>query len=341
MTPKVSVVMAVYNAEGFLQEAVDSVLAQTFEDFEFIIINDGSTDHSLAMLQRYTDPRIRIVDQENHGLVASLNKGIEAAKGTYIARMDADDRCEPDRFELQVRTLDRNPDVALIGGAIATMDELGNPLAPRVEFPVTHEEIWANIGRKPWVFCHPTVMFRRAAAIEVGMYHSGFAHAEDAEFFARLMSKYRAANLRDVVLNYRLRRSAISFTKAGHGRVNAELVARIIDRWEPGQPFAPNQDERLAADLALAMCGGKDSPVEIEAAYHLRLGRELLRGRQWRRAFGHYFTAAKSDPWTRMAYIGMACALIHYGGAPRQSESKIDRPRHMPPRGPNPRINAF
>ena len=339
--PKVSVVMAVYNTESFLQEAVDSVLAQTFKDFEFVIINDGSTDHSLAMLQRYTDPRIRIIDQENHGLIDSLNKGIELSRGQYIARMDADDRCEPDRLDLQVRSLDRNSDIALIGGAISTMDELGNQLAPRVEFPVTHEQIWANIGRKPWVFCHPAVMFRRDAAIDVGMYRTGFAHAEDAEFFARMMSKYQAANLPDVVLNYRLRRSAISFTKAGHGRVNAELVATIIDRWEPGQPFAPNQDERLAADLAIAMCGGQDNPVEIEAAYHLRLGRELLRGRQWKRAFNHYFTAAKSDPWGRMAYIGIVCALIHYGGAPLHPEEKIIRPQRIPNAGHKPRMNAF
>ena len=315
-SPKVSVVMSVYNAGAFLREAVDSVLAQTFEDFEFIIIDDGSTDDSLPLLRSINDGRLKIVEQENRGLIASLNRGIELAQGQYIARMDADDRCEPDRFSLQVRHLDQNPDIALLGGSISTMDETGNPLAARVGFPQTHEEIWADIGRRPWVFCHPAVMFRRDAAIAVGMYRKEFAHAEDAEFFARLMTRYRAANLSEVLLSYRLRRSAVSFTKTAHGRINAELVAKIIDHWKPGEPFEPTLDERRDADIAIVMCNGSVPPNQLESTYHCRVGRELLRGRQWRRAFRHYSAAAKQDWKNRLAYMGMACAILHYGGEP-------------------------
>ena len=89
---------------------------------------------------------------------------------------------KPDRFRLQVNFLDQHPEIALVGGSIATIDEMGNLLAPRVSFPKTHEQIWAGIGRRPWVFCNPAVMFHRQAAIEVGMYNREFAHAEDAEF---------------------------------------------------------------------------------------------------------------------------------------------------------------
>lgn len=320
MPPKVSVVMSVFNAGDFLQEAVDSVLAQTFNDFEFIVIDDGSTDQSLPTLKRINDPRLKIIEQENRGLIASLNRGIELSTGQYIARMDADDRCLPDRFRLQMRYLDQHPEIALLGGSIATMDETGNVLAPCVAFPPTHGQIWAGIGRRPWVFCHPAVMFRRSAAVEVGMYRRDFAHAEDAEFFARLMTCHKAANLPDVLLNYRLRRSAISFTKAAHGRINAGLVAQIIDGWKPGEPFQATAEQRREADAAIAACSGSSSASQIESAYHCRVGRELLRGQQWSRALRHYATAMRNDWRNRMAYLGMISSMLHYGAEPPVSE---------------------
>jgi hypothetical protein len=230
--------------------------------------------------------------------------------------MDADDRCEPYRFELQVRYLDSHPDIALIGGSIATMDEQGNPLAPCVGFPATHEEIWAGVGRRPWVFCHPAVMYRRDAAVDVGMYRSDFAHAEDAEFFARMMTRYRAANLPEVMLNYRLCRGGVSLTKLAHGQVNARLVATIIDRWKPGEPFAATAEERKAADDEIANSQESATPTRIESAYQARLGRELLRGRQWKRAFRHYARSLQSDHFNKKAYVGMAAALLHLGSEP-------------------------
>jgi glycosyltransferase involved in cell wall biosynthesis len=321
MPLKISVVMPVYNGGGFLREAVDSVLAQTFEDFEFLIIDDGSTDDSLAVLKEFSDSRIRILSQENRGVIESLNRGIQSATGQFIARMDADDRCELNRFALQVRYLDSHPQIALVGGSVATMDESGNPLAPRLVFPAMHEEIWAGIGRRPWVFCHPAVMYRRAAAIDVGMYRADFAHCEDTEFFARLMTRYRAANLPQLMLNYRLRRNAVSFTKTAHGRINAELVARIIDRWKEGEPFAPTDEERRAADAEIAKCQAASNDARLSAAYHIRVGRELLRGRQWQRAFHHYATAGKTDRWNKMVYIGILCAILHVGGGVTEIES--------------------
>jgi glycosyltransferase involved in cell wall biosynthesis len=320
MSPKLSVVMSIYNAGGFLKEAVNSVLAQTFEDFEFIIIDDGSSDDSLAALRQIRDSRLRILTQPNRGLIASLNRGIEEASGQYIARMDADDRCEPDRFEIQVRYLDRHPQIALLGGAIATMDEMGNALAPCVRFPATHEQIWAGLGRRPWVFCHPAVMYRRAAAMDVGMYRRDFAHAEDVEFFARLMTRYRAANLPDVLLHYRICRGGVSLTKLAHGQINARLVAAIIDRWKPGDEFALTAQERRQADDAIVQSRQMVGPRKIESVYQARLGRELLRGRQWRRALRHYLTALRNDYRNKKAIAGVAAALFHLGGEPMYSQ---------------------
>jgi glycosyltransferase involved in cell wall biosynthesis len=327
MSSKVSVVMSVYNAGGFLPEAVESVLAQTFEDFEFVIIDDGSTDDSLSTLRRFSDPRIRILPQENRGLIASLNRGIMESTGQYIARMDADDRCEPDRLEIQTRYLDNHPEIALLGGAIATMDEAGNPLASYVRYPWSHEEIWAEIGRRPSVFCHPAVMYRRKEAIEAGMYHREFTHAEDAEFFARLMTRYRAENLPDVLLHYRLCRSSVSLVRLAHGQANARLVSRMIDRWEPGDDFAPTPEERRIADAEIARCLDPAPACKIESAYQYRVARELLRGRQWRRALRHYTNAIRSDYSNKKAYAGFIAAILHLGGeseyrgSPTQSQA--------------------
>ncbi len=308
--------MAVYNVARFLREAVDSVLAQTFADFELVVIDDGSTDDSAAILATYADPRLVVIRQPNAGLIASLNAGIRAARGELIARMDPDDRCEPNRLAVQVAYLDAHPEVTLLGSAVATMDEDGRPLAPRVSFPATHVELWSTIGRRPWVFCHPAVVFRRAAAVAAGLYDPRYEHAEETEFFARLMAAHAAANLPDVLLSYRIRRGAMSLNNAAHGLVHAEMVAATIDRWRPGEPFAATAAERAAADARIAALGGKPvTPAFAEAAYHVRLGRELLRGRRWAAAARHYATAARLTPLDRRPYLGLGAAALRRGGA--------------------------
>ncbi len=314
MQPKVSVVMSVYNAAPHLRDAVSSVLAQTFRDFELLIINDGSTDASGQILKEFTDPRIRIIEQENRGLVTSLNRGVRESKGEYIARMDADDICLPGRLHSQVTYLDAHPAIALLGAFVSTMDEDGNPLAPVVRFPIQHQDIWQKLGRRPWVVCHPAVMYRRQVAMDIGLYDPAFAHAEDVEFFARLMSKYRAMNLPEVVLNYRVRRGAVSVTRKDHGRVNALLVATMIDQWEPGKSLGATFDQRRAADAAIEASRRAITREEVEAMYQCRIGRELLRGRQWRAAVRHYAEAARNDRWDWLPYVGIICAFLRIGG---------------------------
>jgi glycosyltransferase involved in cell wall biosynthesis len=141
-TPQVTVVLPVYNAEAHLAAAVESVLSQTFADFEVLAINDGSTDGSGAILTRYAaaNPRLRVIDQPNRGLIEVLNRGVREARGRWVARMDADDVCLPRRLERQVAHLAAHPDVALLGGWVATIDEAGRLLADVVPFPVTHDE---------------------------------------------------------------------------------------------------------------------------------------------------------------------------------------------------------
>ncbi|HEX8912113.1 MAG TPA: glycosyltransferase [Humisphaera sp.] len=317
--PTVSVVLPVYNARGEVAAAVDSVLAQTYGDFELLLINDGSTDGSRDVLAGFKDPRVRVLDQPNLGLVATLNRGIREARGAWIARMDSDDLCLPHRLQRQMARVGGRPELALLGGWVATIDEEGELLADVVPFPVTHEELWGSIGRRPWVMCHPAVVFRRQAALDAGLYDPAYKHAEDTEFFARLMTTYRAENLPEVVLKYRLRRGAVSGAFKDHGRVNAELVRTVLDRWGPGQPFAATPEERAAADARIAAGSRAVTAKDAVATYHCRRGRELLRGARWGKAVAAYTRAAMATPTRTEAYKGLAAAVLRAGAAPAEA----------------------
>ena len=151
--PKVSVVMSVCNSEPFIRDAIKSILGQTFQDFEFIIINDGSTDGSLQIIQSYGDSRIRITSQENLGLTKSLNKGIGIARGEYIARQDADDISEPSRLEKQVAVLEQNRRAVLVSSNIRYFSEAwtSSPESNRHIDPIVAsiavKSLISNVGR--------------------------------------------------------------------------------------------------------------------------------------------------------------------------------------------------
>jgi glycosyltransferase involved in cell wall biosynthesis len=193
MTPKVSVVMSVFNNESYIREAVDSILNQTFKDFEFIIINDGSTDRTREILSSYTDERIRLFDQENRGLTRSLNRGLSLANGSYIARMDGDDISEPERFAEEVRFLDQNEKMGLVGTFAYRMDEQGR-IVSLSKYKTTTEEIredlWADCS-----FCHPSVMFRKICTDEVGMYREKVGPSEDYDLWFRITERFDVANI--------------------------------------------------------------------------------------------------------------------------------------------------
>ena len=167
--PAVSVIMAVHNAEAYLDAAVKSILNQSFTDFEFIIIDDGSTDGSRNKLGEYSrkDNRVRLISRANKGLTPSLNEGLKLARGQYIARMDADDVASPVRLGVQVQYLYDHPQVSLLGGAYELIDDAGRLLTTIV--PPTDDatlQEHALSGRTP--ICHPLAMFRRDAALKVG-----------------------------------------------------------------------------------------------------------------------------------------------------------------------------
>ncbi len=193
--------MSVYNAEKYLQDAIESILNQTFTDFEFLIINDCSTDNSKNIIFSYKDSRIQYIENEqNIGLTKSLNKGIDIAKGKYIARMDADDISLPERLEKQILFLETNKDHALVGGEAIFIDEYDNQIKTW-HCGGDYQLLYSNLffGN---VTPHSSVLIR-TKIIKDYKYNENFKFAQDYELWQRIASKYKIANLYDPVILYR------------------------------------------------------------------------------------------------------------------------------------------
>lgn len=211
MKPIISVVLPVYNASKYVAEAIQSVLNQSFTDFELIIINDGSTDNSLDIIKSFPDSRIIVIDQLNKGALAAVLSGTAVCKGEFIARMDHDDISLNNRFEKQINFLRKNPDVSLVSGAIIYIDERGNELSR--SFPLTSfyaiKKYLNNYGS---VIVHPAVMMRRRDFEAVGGYSKGSGDRfHDYHLWVKFIRKgYKIMNESRVVLKYRLLNGSIS-----------------------------------------------------------------------------------------------------------------------------------
>ncbi len=213
MSVKISVILSVYNGEQYIKEAIDSILEQSYTDFECIVIDDGSTDSTPAIITRIKDPRIvYLTNEKNIGLVQSLNKGLRVAKGELIARMDADDISLPDRFEKQVGFLDTHPEVGVLGTAMRQIDSSGRTLSVLV-VPERHPEIlWRMFFGLAVV--HASVMMRREVVLKVGGYNNNYQHIEDTELWSRLIHMTRFTNLSEILYQRHLHTGSIISTHA-------------------------------------------------------------------------------------------------------------------------------
>ena len=230
--PAVSVVMSVWNGERYLPQAVESILEQSFRDFEFIIIDDGSTDGSLRILKGFAarDKRIRLVTRENRGLTISLNESIALAGGEFIARMDADDISLPARFAGQVAYLREHPDCVIVGAEVMLMDQDGDSLCLRGH-PQSHDLIdrACLLGRVD-ALTHPVVMMRKSALEKIGGYNAAIK-LEDLDLFLRLCEVGKAHNLPQVYLRYRQHLQSVnSKVFQDWDKVNRLVVGMAIQR---------------------------------------------------------------------------------------------------------------
>lgn len=211
-SPLVSVLMPVFDAERYVAGAVDSILGQTFKDFELLIVDDGSTDRSVEIMRTYArrDRRIRLTTRSNRGVSVTRNELLRAAVGEFIAPMDADDVALPHRLEREVEFLAEHPDVVCVGASYRIIDQASR-LIHRA-FPVTQqdEEIQQLLLRGHCSLHQPTVMYRRAAALKAGGYDEQFQAAEDMDLWLRLGEIGKLANMPDQVLEYRVYGKSLS-----------------------------------------------------------------------------------------------------------------------------------
>jgi glycosyltransferase involved in cell wall biosynthesis len=203
--PAVSVLMPIHNGELTLTEAVQSILAQTFTDFELIAIDDGSTDRSLEILKSFAerDPRVRIVSRPNTGIAGALNDAIGHARGEFFARMDADDIALPERFERQVAYMREHPECVLLGSRVLLVEPYGTPMYV-TDHETEHSRIADQLIRGVgWAVVHPAAMMRADAVRQTGGYRADRVPIEDLDLFLRLTEIGQAANLPQVLLHYR------------------------------------------------------------------------------------------------------------------------------------------
>lgn len=217
--------MPVYNGEQFLKEAIDSILNQTFSNFEFLIINDGSTDQSKKIVESYNDNRICFINnEENKGLIFTLNRGLETAQGKYIARMDQDDISFNDRLKKQYDFLEENLNVALVGGWAEIINENGKKIGT-YKTPVNHHEIKFDLlFHNP--FIHGTIFFRKDLVRGVGGYNEKNEHAEDYGLYSTMIRNHKITNLPEFLIKYRIHNNSIG--QAPQTKIIQNETARSI-----------------------------------------------------------------------------------------------------------------
>ncbi|MFT3782545.1 MAG: glycosyltransferase [Nibricoccus sp.] len=223
-TPAISVIIPVYNAERYLESAVASIQEQSFSDFEIVAVDDGSSDQSLSILKRLAsaDNRLRIISRPNTGIVRALNDGLADARGEFVARMDADDFCLPQRFEKQITFLRKNPGCVGVGSAFIYIDSKGYAIKecarPGAHHTIERELLAGNGG----VIIHPAAMFRREAIGRVGGYRESAEWIEDLDLYLRLAQIGELSNLPEVLFHYRLHEQSVNFTR-NQGRYERKL----------------------------------------------------------------------------------------------------------------------
>jgi hypothetical protein len=221
--PKVTVLMSAYNAERYVAEAVDSVLAQTFPDFEFLIFEDASTDRTREIFRSYSDPRIRVVENEaNLGLTRNLQRGMLMACGEYVARMDADDVCMPQRLARQLEYLGAHPEIAVLGSAVTFFGEGREPFVGHQ--PVGHDAIKCAL-LYGFTMLHPTVMIRKKDFDRYGLnYDPAFPVSQDHDLWERAIRKVRFANVSETLLHLRMHAEKIGTVRNDQQRRYSDLI---------------------------------------------------------------------------------------------------------------------
>lgn len=264
--PAITVLMPAYNVAEYIREAIDSVLQQTFTDFELLIINDGSTDDTENIIKQYTDTRIRLYSQPNAGVIGALNKGLELARGELIARFDADDVCYPERLQVQYDFMKANPDYVLIGSEADYMEEDGTYIFTFKFNAYTDDEIRAlNYAVCP--FIHASVIFYKRAVIELGAYDKGAITFEDHLLWWKLIQLGKVKNMERPLIKVRFNPDSVTVDERWRGPEFKRIKYASIKRGY----VTPEDAKKLKEILA-----GQNFKQFKSAAYYSMMGKKFL-----------------------------------------------------------------
>ncbi len=307
--PLVTVLMPVYNASSYLAEAIESILEQTYRDFEFLIINDGSTDNSLEIINSYKDERIRLINNEqNIKLIATLNNGIELAKGKYIARMDADDISLPERLEKQIQFMEGHPEVGLCGSYVRTIGLENNY---DVHFASSHDEIKFNLFFDTH-FPHPAAMLRKSILIENELrFEKEFIHAEDYELWNRMAQVTQLAIIPEILVHKRVHPEQISVK---YTPIQLEISSKIRKLLIKNLGIEPTDKEILLYDNFLV----NDIPKKNnELSVLLNFLDKLIRGNNKEKIykealFNSYFAQKYWDICAKSTHCGLYIYKLYF-----------------------------
>ena len=229
--PMISVVMSVYNGEKYLKESIESVLNQSYIDFEFIIINDGSKDNSLNIINSYNDERIKLINnEENKGLIYSLNKGIEKAIGKYILRFDADDICLKDRFKIQVEFMEENEDVYMMSGFAKWFVDGKDIITKTIKTPSSYEEIKAGLIFENHINHSCVIMKRELFSKYNYKYDSRYLHIEDYGLWLEIAEKFKVKTLDKILIKCRISKTSVTSTANKDMREREKIYHIIYDK---------------------------------------------------------------------------------------------------------------
>ena len=304
--PRISVIMAVYNGGPSLDKAVRSVLVQTFADFEFIIINDGSTDGTQDYLNRLAqeDERIRVIHQENQGLTNSLVRGCQAARGEYIARQDADDESLSQRLESQAALMDASPGAVL---ATCWVDDIGSDgqlLARQQTLTHTIAEGDGSSVSMVGIPAHGSVLFRRTAYQQVGGYRTCFYYAQDCDLWLRLCACGDFQVVREALYRRTVDQTGISSQFASYQTRFGELAQACFRARVARRPEQPHLEEafQLAAE---ARSNRQSKPSAVDTATALMLQAARSAGTNPRLAWNYYWRALRVCPYHLRTWKGL------------------------------------
>lgn len=300
MKTPVTVLMPVYNAEKYLAEAIDSVLMQSHKDFEFLIINDGSTDHSLEIINRYSDNRIRVITQKNGGVSAALNTGLKHATGEYIARFDADDVCYPTRIEEQYHFMRAHDEYVIVGADIDYIDKDGEYLFSFTTIGHTNEEIKERISLG-CPFVHSAVMYKKDVVLAMGGYEVKAHTFEDYFLWMKLIDKGKVFNFNKAMIKVRFNPESVTVDYKDYNETFLRLREKAL---KTGIITDEEGDQLLKSVKRL------DRKTK-EFSYNNMLGKKYL----WnnynpRKARAHLWKAFKLKPFSLSPYVLTAMSFL-------------------------------